>query len=51
MWRTLTIGTRQGSFDGMKARRTLSICLHNGAGIAEHDTVVEYDGTETTIKL
>ncbi len=49
--RTLTIGARQGSFKGMKEKRTLFICLHDGAGIAEHDTVVEYDGTETSVKL
>jgi hypothetical protein len=49
--RTFTIGARQGSFDGMKGKRTLFIRYHNGGGIPEHDTVVEYDGTETTIKF
>jgi alpha-D-xyloside xylohydrolase len=49
--RTFTIGARQGSFDGMISKRTLFLRYHNGGGIPAHDTIVEYDGTEATIKF
>ena len=49
--RTLTIGAREGSFDGMKAKRTIHAVLHSPEGTQDIDVHVEYDGTETTIKL
>ena len=47
----LTIGAREGSFDGMKATRTIHAVLYSPEGTLDVDAFVEYDGTETTIKL
>ena len=48
---TLTIGAREGSFDGMKAKRTIHAVLYSPEGTQDVDAFVEYDGTETSIKL
>ncbi len=54
---TLTIGERQGAFDGMPARRVFRICkvsARRGIGDAHetrHEAIVEYDGTAVSVKL
>jgi len=49
--RTLTIGAREGSFEGMKAERTIHACLFSEAAHDDMDRYVVYNGTETTIKF
>ena len=49
--RTLTIGARQGSFNGMKAERTIHACLYANGPHDDLDRYVVYNGTETTIKF
>ena len=47
---TLTIGEREGSFEGMDAERHFLVCLTTPSG-TRTPVVVEYDGSETSIKL
>lgn len=54
---TLTIGTREGEFDGMLNQRTFNLLLmteeNNPADqhATEYTTSVKYDGTEISVKL
>jgi len=55
--KTLTVGTRDGSFPGMLAKRTLRVVLvgrGHGVGIGESkkaDKTVEYDGARLAMKF
>ena len=44
--RTLTIGSRQGAYEGMTSERTFSIVLPDGT-----EKTVTYNGTEKSVKL
>jgi alpha-D-xyloside xylohydrolase len=54
--KTLTIGDRQGEFDGMQKKRTFNIVLVNqttgiGVDISKFSTSIQYNGKLTSIKL
>lgn len=55
--KTLTVGARQGSFDGMLTKRTFNVVLIDKANpcplrFDAHNSVkVEYDGRETKVNL
>ena len=44
--RTLTIGERKGSYDGMLTNRTFNVILPDGT-----QKSITYNGTETTVKM
>ena len=49
--RTLTIGAREGSFEGMKLSRRINAALYTPEGTEDVIAFADYDGTETTIKF
>ena len=49
--RTLTIGAREGSFEGMKKSRRINAALYTPEGTEDVIAFADYDGTETTIKF
>lgn len=54
--KTLTIGQRRGSFNGMLAKRTFNVVLVSDSNQAAVDTdangqSVAYDGSEVTVNL
>ena len=49
--RTLTIGTRNGTFKGMKETRRITASLNMPEGTHDILAQVEYDGSETVIRF
>ena len=49
--RTLTVGAREGSFEGMAQTRHLLVCLNTPDGRDVPPQAVVYDGTELTVKF
>jgi len=49
--RTLTIGERIGSFDGMRSSRNFLVCLFTPDGRNYEPQVVKYDGSKNTIQF